>query len=169
MASGSNALAAIQRIVGRSLTLDRRPFRIVGVMPDGFAVPDRRRSALDPVGHFGRSASRPALSRRNRTIEAGRLHRPGRRAAERRRAGRWASNIRRPTAAGECDLIAARRDRRRHGDCAVGAAWPPLASFCWWHAPTSRCCPSCGGWIDRMTRRSAWRLARRPAACSASS
>ena len=28
-------------IVGRSVMLERRPFRIVGVMPDGFAMPDR--------------------------------------------------------------------------------------------------------------------------------
>jgi predicted permease len=29
-------------ILGRVLTLDRRPFQVVGVMPHGFAVPDRR-------------------------------------------------------------------------------------------------------------------------------
>ena len=28
-------------VVGRTVTLDRRPFRIVGVMPEGFAMPDR--------------------------------------------------------------------------------------------------------------------------------
>ena len=28
-------------VMGRSVTLDRRPFKVVGVMPDGFAMPDR--------------------------------------------------------------------------------------------------------------------------------
>jgi putative ABC transport system permease protein len=29
-------------IIGRTVTLERRPFRVIGVMPDGFAMPDRQ-------------------------------------------------------------------------------------------------------------------------------
>ena len=156
-------------IVGRTVTLERRPFRVVGVMPDGFAMPDRGVQLWIP---WDISGDRP---RDQHYLGAIARLKPGVSIAQ---ADEQLNGVARElglehpaTNRGWGVRISSLRDRdgRRHGDRAVGAAGAPSASCCWWRAPTSRCCRSCAGWIDRMKRPCAWRLARRPAACSASS
>ena len=80
-------------MVGETLTLDRRRFKIVGVMPDGFALPEPGVQVWIPWDLSRGRAARSALPGRDRQTEAWSLHRPGGRRAERgrRRARRGVS------------------------------------------------------------------------------
>ena len=108
-------------IVGQTLMLERRPFRIMGVMPDGFAMPDAG-CRSGSRGHLGRARDQHYLGAIAR-LKAGISHRAGGRAAERRRAG--ARRLEYPATNrgwGVRVLAAGRRNGRRCRDRAVGAA-----------------------------------------------
>ncbi len=106
-------------IEGRTVMLERRPFKVVGVMPDEFAMPDRDVQLWMP---WNISDDRPRdqhyLSAVARLKPA--LDRAGKRAAERRGERAGPRTSRDEPRMGCTNLFAARRDRRRHRHGALG-------------------------------------------------
>ena len=77
------------RVIGQTVTLDRRPFQVVGVMPKGFAMPEGNVQIWIPWNISGNPASRSTFHRGDRATQARHFARTGRVEAERRRARPW--------------------------------------------------------------------------------
>ena len=129
------------QILGRSVILERRPFRVVGVMPDGFAMPEPAAQIWLPWDLSG------DLPRDQHYLGAVARLAPGVTQAEgledlQAVARAWPASIRRPTRAGACSSSPSRRRSSGPRAAPSGCSWARSASSCWWPARTWPCSSS---------------------------